>query len=343
VLSGGGNLGAIQVGMLRALSEHDVVPDLVVGSSVGALNGAAFALSPDPAGVERLVQHWEGVGTYSLMPTSRIPPAIQLVRRGASLHDNDGLRQSLESLLAPGRRFEDLELPFQCVAVDVDRAVEQWFSEGPVIPAVLASAALPAVYPPVELDGRRYADGGIVNNVPIARAVELGCHEIYVLHVGPHGRPDHELRRPIDGLMLAYWVARNSRFARDLADLPDGVEAVILPPGQRPDLRFDDFSQTAELVEQGYRNASEFLSARSDEIAAGGERPRPFERLITSARNRGWYKAAERAATDPEGAVLTAPPAADTGDAPPDDAHPAGDAAPADRGSTGPVVPPPSG
>jgi NTE family protein len=324
VLSGGGNLGAIQVGMLRALVEHGVVPDVVVGCSVGALNGGAFALSPDHQGVDRLVEHWRSVGQYQLMPTSRIPPALQLVRKGVSLHDNDGLRASLESLVGRDRRFEDLRIPFECVAVDVDRAVEKWFTEGPIIPAVLASAALPGVYPPVELDGRRYADGGIVNNVPITRAVELGCREIYVLHVGPHGRPDHELKRPLDGLVLAYWVARNSRFARDLADLPDGVEAVILPPGQRPELRFDDFTQTDELVAQGYRNASEFLTARAAELEqrAGADRLGPLERLISSARNRGWYKAAEQAASDPGGAVLTAPPSsADAADA--DDDRPA--------------------
>lgn len=307
VLSGGGNLGAIQVGMLRALQERGIEPDVVLGCSVGALNGAAYAQTPDMSGVERLAEHWRGIGAYSLMPSSRIPPALQLVRKGRSLHDNEGLRQSLEALLGADCRIEDLALPFQCVTVDVDDAIERWFAEGPVIPAILASAALPGVFPPVELDGRRYADGGIVNNVPIARAVELGCREIYVLHVGPHGRPDHELKRPLDGLILAYWVARNSRFARDLADLPDGVEAVILPPGQRPEIRFDDFSRTEELMEQGYRNAAEFLDARADEVAerrGRGERPRAFERLISSARNRGWYRAAEKAASDPAGAVL---------------------------------------
>lgn len=316
VLSGGGNLGAIQVGMLRALQEHGVEPDVVIGCSVGALNGAAFALQPDLRGVERLAEHWCGVGAYSLMPSSRMPPALQLVRKGRSLHDNDGLRQSLEALLGADRMIEDLQLPFQCVTVDVDDAVERWFTDGPAVPAILASAALPGVFPPVTLDGHRYADGGIVNNVPIARAVELGCREIYVLHVGPHGRPDHELRRPLDGLLLAYWVARNSRFARDLADLPDGVEAVILPPGQRPEIRFDDFSRTSELIDQGYGNAVEFLDSRAEELSARrsrADRPRALERLITSARNRGWYRAAEKAASDPAGAVLAPGPGDEPG------------------------------
>ena len=83
VLSGGGNLGAIQVGMLRALAERDIVPDVVLGCSVGALNGAGFAADPTLAGVERLEQHWHATTSHTLMPSSRIPSAVQLLRKGA--------------------------------------------------------------------------------------------------------------------------------------------------------------------------------------------------------------------------------------------------------------------
>jgi NTE family protein len=310
VLSGGGNLGAIQVGMLRALVEQGITPDVVLGCSVGALNGATFADAPDESGVLRLEQHWRTTRSADLMPSSRIPSAVQLLRKGESLHSSDGLRSGVESLLGPGRRFEDLSVPFQCVAVEVESAIERWFATGFLTPAILASAALPAVFPPVTVDGRRYVDGGVVNNVPITRAVELGCREIYVLHVGPHGRPDQEVRRPVEGVLLAYWIARNSRFARDLSDLPDGVEAVILPPGRRPDLRYDDFDHTEELIEQGYANASAFLTERAAELQErrrATELLRPLERLMVSARNRSWYRDAERAATDPAGAVLSPP------------------------------------
>ncbi len=306
VLSGGGNLGAIQVGMLRALAERDVTPDVVLGCSIGALNGAAYAAEPGPGGVARLEDHWIHA-TDTVMPSSRIPSAVQLLRKGASLHSNDGLRGGVEQLLGSRRRFDDLALPFQCVAVDVDRAVERWFDEGELVPSILASAALPAVYPPVTIDGRRYVDGGVVDNVPIARAVELGCRTIYVLQLGPHGRPDVEIRRPLDGALLAYWVARNSRFARDLASLPARVEAVVLPPGERPDIRYDDFSRTEELIHQGYENSSRFLEARSDQL---DDRRRttelfaPIGRLVLSARSRA-VRRAEQVAESPDGAIIT--------------------------------------
>ncbi len=306
VLSGGGNLGAIQVGMLRALSERGIVPDVVLGCSVGALNGAGFALDPTEHGVLRLENHWR-TSSHKLMPSSRIPSAVQLLRKGASLHDNVELRGSIERLVGPGRSFEDFQVPFQCVAAEVESAVERWFEDGDLVQAILASAALPAVYPPVTINGLRYVDGGVIDNVPITRAVELGCRTIYVLHVGPHGRPDVEIRRPLDGALLAYWIARNARFARDLASLPPKVEAVVLPPGRRPDIRYDDFGQTTELVAQGYNNSAAFL----DERAAGAGDPRkgadrlgPIERVVLSARSRS-LRQAQDAAVSPDGAIIT--------------------------------------
>lgn len=326
VLSGGGNLGALQVGMLKALTEHGIVPDVVLGCSVGALNGAAYALSPDADGVARLEEHWSDTAG-DLMPSSRLPPAVQLIRKGESLHPNDGLRRTLELLLGATSRFEDLQLPFECVAAEIETAEEHWFTEGYLVPAVLASAALPAVYPVVTVEGRRYLDGGVVNNVPVSRAVELGCREIYVLHVGRHGKPDAEVRRPFDAAMQAYWVARNGRFARDLAALPDGVEAVILPPGGRPDLRYSDFSRTAELVARGYDNALPFLEQRAAveaESRVRSEVLRPLERWMVSARARSWRQEAQRAAVNPAGGVVTAPSGPDEPDTEADVADEAG-------------------
>ena len=250
---------------------------------------------------------WRNSAGADLMPSSRIPSAVQLLRKGFSLHSNDGVRASLESLVGPHRRFDELQVPFQCVAAEVEAAVEKWFDEGEVIEAILASAALPAVYPPVVIDGVRYVDGGVIDNVPIARAVELGCRTIYVLHVGPHGRPDAEIRRPLDGALLAYWIARNSRFARDLASLPPRVEAIVLPPGRRPDIKYDDFSQTTELVSQGYRNSVAFLDERAAQLAdrrRGADLLRPIERLVLSARTRS-VRQAQEAATSPDGAIVS--------------------------------------
>lgn len=307
VLSGGGNLGALQVGMLRALVEAGVRADVVLGCSIGAINGAGFALDPSVGGVERLTSVWESPTVSEMMPASRLPNAVQMVRKGTSIHDNDRLRRGLTTILGDHPTFDDLELAFQCNAVDVDSATTTWFSRGRLIEPLLASAALPAIFPPVQIDGHTYIDGGVTENVPIARAVELGCRTIYVLHIGPHGRPSHELRRPMDGALQAYWVARNSQFARDLASLPDRVRAIVLPPGRRPDLKHDDFSQTEALIERGYQNSIRFLESLEDtgDRWRAGELLKPLERLVISARSLKWLQRARATAVDPEGGVVT--------------------------------------
>ena len=274
VLSGGGNLGAIQVGMLAALADRGVVPDLVVGCSVGALNGGAFAADPTVEGVAHLADQWRLIAAAELMPSSWVPASLQLFRKGNSLSANGGLRETISTLLGQRDRFDELVVPFQCVATDVDSGGERWFSEGELVEPILASAALPAVYPMVTIEGRRYFDGGVVNNVPVARAIELGARKVYVLHVGPHGRPNPEVRRPLDAALIAYWIARNSRFARDLAEVPKGVEVIVLPPGRRPDIRYDDFDQTEQLLAQGRDNARNYL----DELDALDDDPLGRER-----------------------------------------------------------------
>ncbi len=306
VLSGGGNLGALQVGMLQALAEHAIVPDLVLGCSVGALNGATYARAPTQAGVARMAENWMSIDSPTLMPSSRLPSALQLLRKGASLHDNGGLRESVKTMLGDQRRFDELLLPFECVATTVDTAMAHWFTAGDLVEPIMASAALPAVYPPVTIDGVRYVDGGVVDNVPIARAVELGCTRLFVIQVGPHGRPDADIRRPLDGALLAYWLARNSRFARDLAALPEGVEAIVLPPGERPELKYHDFSETAALIDQGYSTTWAFLDSRAGEIKARRSAASWRSRLgrLRLPTGRGRTDAAEAAAVDPAGAIV---------------------------------------
>lgn len=291
VLSGGGNLGAIQVGQLRALTEHGIEPDLVLGCSVGALNGAAFAADPTPDGVAALAASWADTTTPELMPSSRVPGALALVRKGSSLYSNEGLRRSIHGFLNGADTFEELRVPFQCVATDVDLARVHWFDAGPIVEPILASAALPAVYPPVTIDGRRYLDGGVIDNVPLSRAFRLGAKRVFVLHVGLHGKPDAEFRRPYDAARIAYWIARNARFREDLAAIPKGIEVVVLPPGDRPDLRYDDFSQSDALIAQGYEGAIRHL----DELAAAeAQEPGLAERLrLEKFASADWRKVLE--------------------------------------------------
>ncbi|MDH3306476.1 MAG: patatin-like phospholipase family protein [Acidimicrobiia bacterium] len=271
VLSGGGNLGAVQVGMLRALAEADVVPDLIVGCSVGAINGAAFAAEPDQRGVERLDRIWGRIadGDPDLMPSSRfVHPTVQMARRGESIHSQSRLEQLLDEELT-AKTFKQLRIPFSCVATDVDTAEEVWFDQGRIVPALLASAALPAVYPARSFAGRNLIDGGVLREIHVHQAVALGATELYVLHVGHLDQRPNEVQRPFDSAMRAYWTARRYRFADDMRRIPDHCVVHRMPAGSSPVLRFDDFTRGRELAELAYEASSSFLQT--------GRTPRPVE------------------------------------------------------------------
>ncbi|HVL33356.1 MAG TPA: patatin-like phospholipase family protein, partial [Actinomycetota bacterium] len=181
VLGGGGHHGAFEVGMLRALLERDLRPDFVVGTSVGALNGAAIAADPTLEMVDRLRTIWLSLDDDSIFGGSLLSGAANFVRSRTHMHSNRALRAMITQLL-PVQTFEELAIPFQCVAASIERAAEHWFFEGALADAILASAAVPGVLPPVKIDGEHFVDGGIVNSIPISRAVELGATDIYVLH-----------------------------------------------------------------------------------------------------------------------------------------------------------------
>ena len=265
VLSGGGNHGAVQVGMLRAMAEHGIEPQLVLGTSIGALNGVAYAQDPTPEGIERLDHLWRGLGEAGIFPSSWLN-ALALARKGEAIHTNDRLRGLVEGILQV-ERFEELAVPFQCVATDVLGVREVWFSSGSLVDPILASAALPGILPHVDIDGVPYLDGAIVNDVPISRAVELGAQTIYVLHCGTIDRPRPVPRRPIDVVIQAYWVARHHRFKRDLESLPQDVEAIVLPTGATPTLRYNDFTHSGELLDTAYAATDRFLDGTVDDLA----------------------------------------------------------------------------
>jgi NTE family protein len=267
VLGGGGHQGAYEVGMLRGLLEHRIVADLVVGTSVGALNGAAFAASPTSETVERLRELWLTLDDDKIFGGSLLSGAANLVRSRTHLHSNKALRKLIEELL-PVSRFEDLKVPFQCVAASIERAAEQWFGDGPLVDAILASAAVPGVLPPVPIGGEHFVDGGIVNSIPIARAVELGATDVYVLHVGRIEQPLSAPKTPVQVAFVAFEIARRHRFARDLATLPKGVTAHVLPTGQPKraravdwsQLNYRDFSAVSRRIDGAYRATKAYLA-----------------------------------------------------------------------------------
>jgi NTE family protein len=268
VLGGGGLLGAGEVGMLRALLERGVRPDLVVGTSIGALNGAMVAADPTLDAVVALTALWHQVCDSDLFSGSALRRARHLVRTRTHVHPNEPLRDLLTAQFAD-RRIEDLAVPFQCVAASIERAAEHWFAAGPVVEAVLASAAVPGVLPPVRIGDEHFLDGGLVHSIPVGRAVTLGATRIYVLQVGRIERPLEVPRRPWEVATVAFEIARRHRFASDMANLPDSVEVHVLPTGaaeapRHADLsalRYRDFSGVRDRIDAAYVATGTYLTS----------------------------------------------------------------------------------
>ncbi|SFO78200.1 NTE family protein [Geodermatophilus dictyosporus] len=268
VLGGGGVLGAAEVGMLQALLERGVRPDLVVGTSVGAINGAVVAADPGPAAVDRLRGVWEELASQRVFAGSVLARVGTLVRTRTHLHPREPLRELLETQL-PVRTFAELRVPFQCVAASIERAAEHWFTEGPLVDAVLASCAVPGLLPPVRLGGEHYLDGGLVHSIPVGRAVALGARTVYVLHVGRIDRPLRPPARPWEVATVAFEIARRHRYAADLATLPEGVTVHVLPAGDPAppgagNLRYRDFSGVPGRIERARAAAGELLDRLPD-------------------------------------------------------------------------------
>ena len=334
VLGGGGVLGAVEVGMLRALFEREVRPDLVLGTSIGAFNGALVASQPDLAVVERLTELWQSMS--SAREAGYGDRTLRTVRRavasGTHLWSAEPLRQRLVEQLGD-LTFEELPVTFQVCAASIERSAEHWFTSGRVVDAVVASAAVPGLLPPAVVDGEHYLDGGIVNSIPLGRAVELGATRVFVLQVGRLDRPLTPPRRPWEVARVSFEIARRHRFVRELAELPDSVECHVLPArgtSARDDtlLGSRDFSGVQARIDATYDASRAYLDEHastppsssspplrsSDEQLAGTPEKR-HEAAVQARAHRVGRPRSDPAALGPashlagrrSGAVTTAP------------------------------------
>jgi NTE family protein len=265
VLGGGGLLGAHEVGMLRALAEAGIRPDLVVGTSIGAINGAFVAA--DPAGsAKRLAELWQSEALRNAFSEGLWGRAVRLARSGTHLHSIEPLRHMLEAML-PATDFAGLAIRFQCVAASIEHAQARWFSAGPLVPAILASCAVPGLLPPVRVGDEHCFDGGLVDSIPVGRALALGATTVYVLQVGRIESPLSVPRRPWEVGLVAFEIARRHRFHEEMSDLPDGVDVHLLPTGgtrRAPDLsqlRYRDKTMVGASIERAYAASGRYLAA----------------------------------------------------------------------------------
>jgi len=267
VLSGGASLGAAQVGMMQALVEAGVEADCLVGTSVGAINAAWIAGDPGADGLDRLAHTWIGLRRHDVFPVSPWHGMFAAAGRRQSLVTDLGLRRLLERHLA----FDVLEaapIPLHVVAVDVLSGEDVLFSTGPALDAVLASAAIPGVLPPVEIRGRWYMDGGVINNTPISHAVQLGAGTIWVL---PAGYPCALSSPPSTALAMALQGLSTLVEHRIglVAGLWNGVvDLRVVPPLCPINVSPADFSHASELIERAYISTSAWLVAGCPDIRA---------------------------------------------------------------------------
>src|SRR5262245_8942167 len=250
--------------MLAALVDAGIRPDLVLGTSIGAINGVFVAADYESA-AKRLETVWRSDVVRTAFRGSLIGRLGTLARTGTHVHSNLPLRRLLQEHL-PEQRIERLPIPFQCVAACVERASAHWFQSGLVVPAILASAAVPGLLPPVRIGGEHFFDGGLVHSIPVGRAVQLGARRIYVLHVGRIERPLAVPRKPWEVGLVAFEIARRHRFHEEMSALPADVRVHVLPAGtdRRPpdlsQLRYRDKTRGAASIERAYTASVRYLA-----------------------------------------------------------------------------------
>jgi NTE family protein len=264
VLSGGASLGAAQVGMLEALYEHGIAPDLLVGTSAGALNAAFVASRPQTVATAReLGRVWRGLQREDVFPVSMSALVGGVCGRRDHVVPDRGLRQLVRRYCT----FDDLAdatIPLHLVAFDLAEGRELLLSAGPAVDAIAASASIPGVFPPVKMAERRLIDGGVVNNTPISHAVELGAQRIYVL---PTQDPDRRLERvptsALDAAMYGLGLLIESRLKIDVARYSQEVELIVLPVPDVAGVQPTNFEHATRLMREALVAARRLLAPAS--------------------------------------------------------------------------------
>lgn len=257
VLSGGGNLGAAQAGALAALAEEGIRPDLIVGTSVGAVNGAWIAGAAD---MEGLLDVWRTLRRGQLFPAGPVGGLLGFAGRSDHLVSKRAIRRLLRTHL----RFSDLEAattPLHVAATDLLSGQEVLISRGDTLEAILASCAIPGVLPPVVIDGRALIDGGVVNNAPISHAVELGADKIWVVSTGYACA----LERPPSGALgvalHAATLAIHQRLTLDVQRYAGSVELRVVPPLCPISVPPTDFSQADALIRRAREHTNVWIES----------------------------------------------------------------------------------
>lgn len=258
VFAGGGSFGAIHVGMLHSLASRGIIADMVVGSSVGALNGAYYAGNPTIEGIQRLETIWRGLHRNDVFPLTWKTMVGFLYRRDF-LIASDGLRQLVDQNLTY-RNLEDAKIPLHIVATDILSGDTVVLSEGSVAQAIIASAAIPAAFAPVHFNDLYLADGAISSNTPVTVAVARGARRLIVLPTGYACALDKPPVGVVANALHALTLLIARQLMNELQRLDHSIDYFVVPPLCPLIGSPYDFSRTSELIERAARSTDAWLT-----------------------------------------------------------------------------------
>ena len=256
VFTGGGSLGAIQIGMLRVLLSSGVKPDFVVGASVGAINASYFAGAPNEAGVATLEQIWSGLRRADIFPLT-LASAFGLIRHPGHVVDPTGLRRVIETHLLY-TRLEDAQIPLHIMATN-QQGLGVRLSSGPAVEAILASTAIPGVFPPVTIGGDALMDGAIAANTPVRLAAELGASRIVILPTGYACALKEPPTRAIGKALHAITLLIAWQLMYELELIADDIEVHLVPTLCPLSVSPFDFSRSRELIERAAQSTKKWI------------------------------------------------------------------------------------
>lgn len=256
VLPGGGALGGYQVGALRALAEAGVEPDVLIGVSAGSVNASLFAWNQGADGVQRLETIWRSIRRRDLLRVQPGRLALAIAGRHSSFLDNRHGREFLRRHLG-SRLIEHAPIRLVIVATDLSSGEAVAIESGDNVIAVLASSAFPGVYPPVQIDGRTYVDGGVVADIPLDLAVSLGVATAVVVSVPPLAA-DTPPHRPLEILLRSSSLGVEAHGRTVMRRPPPGLVVVELPAPPSPVTTFS-VERAAAMIDLGHRTTQTWL------------------------------------------------------------------------------------
>ncbi len=271
VFTGGGSLGAVQVGMLRVLLASGVQPDFVIGASVGAINASYFASLPNAEGIANLEKIWTGLRRSDIFPFT-LASAIGLLRHPGNLVDPGGLRRIIETNL-PYEKLQETQIPLVIMATNL-QGMGVRLSTGSAVEAILASTAIPGIFPLVEINGEPLMDGAVAANTPMQLAAELGASRIIILPTGYACALKEPPKTPIGKALHAITLMVAWQLMHELEHIPEDIQVHLVPTLCPLAVSPFDFSSSRELIERAARSSQKWIedggltrSARPEELA----------------------------------------------------------------------------